>query len=72
MNYSITVYDVQYMALAKYPAVFCITEDEELQQKCSGRAVSMKRFIEDSGGSDLVRERAVQYSAGRIRPGGDA
>lgn len=45
-HYGITAYDGQFIALAMEMGVPCVTEDQELQEKFPGIAVSIKGFLE--------------------------
>jgi len=44
--YGITAYDGQFIALAMEMGIPCVTEDQELQEKFPGIALSMKGFLE--------------------------
>jgi predicted nucleic acid-binding protein len=45
-HYGITAYDGQFIALSMEMGIPCVTEDQELQGKFPGIAVSMKGFLE--------------------------
>ena len=59
-QYGITAYDGQFIALAMEMGIPCITEDQELQEKFRGIALSMDDFL---GPPTLgtVRERKARY-----------
>ena len=62
--WGITVYDAQYVSLAKQAGVRCITEDVLLQKACPGIAFSLKDFINPAGG-EVVREHRATYRTRR-------
>ncbi len=61
-QYGITAYDGQFIALAMEMGIPCITEDQELQEKFRGIALSMDDFL---GPPTLgaVRARKARYRA---------
>jgi len=59
-QYDITAYDGQFIALAIEMGVQCVTEDQELQEKFPGLAVSMDRFLTPVS-IDRVREGRTRY-----------
>ncbi len=67
LNWGITVYDAQYVSLARRFGVRCVTEDALVQKACPGIAVSLVNFIKQSARGKIVREAAVFYSVRRKR-----
>ena len=61
-QYGITAYDGQFIALAIEIGIPCITEDQELQQKFRGIALSMDDFLGPPT-LGMVRERKARYRA---------
>ena len=61
-QYGITAYDGQFIALAMEMGIPCITEDQELQEKFRGIALSMDDFL-GSPTLETVRERKARYRA---------
>ena len=62
--WGITVYDAQYVSLAKQAGVRCITEDVPVQKACPDISLSLKDFINSTGGG-FVRERRAAYKTRR-------
>ena len=65
-HYGITAYDGQFIALAMDMEIFCVTEDQELQGKFPGIAVSMERFLEPVP-ADRVHEEKATYRRRKVR-----
>jgi predicted nucleic acid-binding protein len=63
--WAITVYDAQYVLLAKQVGVRCITEDVPVQKACPGIALSLKDFINRAADGNVVRERQATYRTRR-------
>ena len=42
---NISAYDAEFLVLAKSRSIRCVTEDQELQEKCPRIAVSMEEFL---------------------------
>ena len=61
-QYGITAYDGQFIALAMEMGIPCITEDQELQKKFRGIALSMDDFLGPPT-LETVRERKARYRA---------
>jgi len=61
-QYGITAYDGQFIALAIEIGIPCITEDQELQQKFRGIALSMDDFLGPPT-LGMVRGRKARYRA---------
>jgi hypothetical protein len=61
-QYGITAYDGQFIALAMEMGIPCITEDQELQKKFRGIALSMDDFLGHPTVT-TVRERKARYRA---------
>ncbi len=59
-KHGITAYDGQFIAVALETVIPCVTEDQELQQKFPGIAVSMEKFLKTESTS-VVRESKVGY-----------
>lgn len=57
---SITVYDAEYVSLAKYLGIRLVTADREILRKFPNTAISMEDFTKDNGFM-LVREKRVDY-----------
>ena len=70
LNWKITVYDAQYVSLAKQMGIRCVTEDGPVQVACPGLAVSLADFIKGPSGSHVVRETRTEYRTTRRRKGG--
>jgi predicted nucleic acid-binding protein len=64
-QYGITAYDGQFIFLAMEMGIPCITEDQELQEKFRGIALSMDDFLEPPT-PGTMRERKARYR-GRVR-----
>ncbi|MFH0881063.1 MAG: type II toxin-antitoxin system VapC family toxin [Lentisphaerota bacterium] len=64
-QWGITVYDAQYVSLAKQFGVHCITEDGPLQEKCPEIALSIDSYIKQSGNGKLLRESKATYRTRR-------
>jgi predicted nucleic acid-binding protein len=62
--YGITAYDGQFIALAMDMGIVCVTEDQELQEKFPGMAVSMEVFLEPVP-VDRVHEEKAPYRTRR-------
>jgi len=67
LNWKISVYDAQYVSLAKQMGVRCVTEDGPVQDACPGIAVSLEAFIEGARGGDVAREAKAEYHTRRRR-----
>ena len=65
LAWGITVYDAQYVSLARQYGVKCVTEDGAVQKKCPGRAVSLDAFLESQSPDGIVRESRAPYSTRR-------
>ena len=65
LNWKITVYDAQYVSLAKQFGVRCVTEDVPVQQACPDVASSLDDFIERASGGSVVREQKATYTVRR-------
>jgi predicted nucleic acid-binding protein len=65
-RYGITAYDGQFIALAMDMGVLCVTEDQELQGKFPGTAVSMEGFLEPVP-ADGVHEKRGTYRSRKKR-----
>jgi predicted nucleic acid-binding protein len=61
LGWGITVYDAQYVSLARQSGVHCVTEDTEVQKACPDIAVSLADFISRPTGRDMVREPKPTY-----------
>jgi predicted nucleic acid-binding protein len=62
VQYGITPYDGQFIALAMEMGIPCITEDQELQEKFRGIALSMDDFLGPPT-LGVVRKRKAGYRA---------
>ncbi len=60
LNFKITVYDAQYIALARQFKVNCVTDDASLQKACPDVAISLLNFLKNPGGF-FVRESKALY-----------
>jgi predicted nucleic acid-binding protein len=58
-RYGITAYDGQFIALAMDMGVLCVTEDQELQGKFPGMAVSMEDLLKPVPAAGVHEERAT-------------
>lgn len=65
LNWGITVYDAQYVSLARQFGVCCVTEDTLVQKACPDIAVSLANFIKRSAGGKTVRESRRPYGTKR-------
>ena len=61
LRWNITVYDAQYITLARQMGVRCVTEDRPLQKACPEIAISLKDFISGTQGDGRVREGKTDY-----------
>ncbi|MDD5482455.1 MAG: type II toxin-antitoxin system VapC family toxin [Kiritimatiellae bacterium] len=59
----ITVYDAQYVSLAGYLGVRCVTEDVPLQKSCADIAISLEDFLEQASEGNVVREPKTAYGS---------
>ena len=68
-HYGITAYDGQFIALAMEMGVPCVTEDQELQGKFLGIAVSIRGFLEPTPADRVSEEKkAYRKRGGRRQP----
>lgn len=67
LRWGITVYDAQYVSLARELGVFCVTEDRAVRRACPGLAVSVRDFIDHSATGGVVRESKRTYRTRRRR-----
>ena len=65
LNWNITVYDAQYVSLAREFGVRCVTEDVPVRKACPDIAISMDEFIARNTGGNIVREAQATYKAPR-------
>lgn len=56
----ISVYDAQYVALARQHNVLCVTLDKSLQKACPERVMSAQDFIATEPGDHLIRQKRRQ------------
>ena len=61
LNWGITVYDAQYVSLARQFGVRCVTEDVPVQKACPEIAVSLDAFLNGSSPGGMVREPRAPY-----------
>jgi predicted nucleic acid-binding protein len=61
----ITVYDAQYVALARQLNVRCVTLDKALQKACPDRVILVDAFLADPSGGGLLRETPAKYKVKR-------
>jgi predicted nucleic acid-binding protein len=64
-QYGITAYDGQFIAVALEMGVPCVTEDQELQEKFAGIAVSMDEFLKPEF-AHVVREIKASYRRSKV------
>ena len=69
LRWNITVYDAQYITLARQMGVRCVTEDRPLQKACPGVAISLTGFIGGASSGGRVREEKAEYHTRRKRKG---
>jgi predicted nucleic acid-binding protein len=67
LTWGITVYDAQYVSLAKQMGIRCVTEDGCVQDACAGIALSIEDFIGGASGRRVVREPKTKSLARRRR-----
>ena len=65
LDLKISVYDAQYVSLARECGIFFVTEDAPVRKACPDIAVSMKKYMAGFSGGNLVREQRAPYGAGR-------
>ncbi len=65
MASGITVYDAQYVALARQLNVLCVTLDKPLQKACPDKVISVQKFITSKSGNQVIRETGRRYSTRR-------
>lgn len=65
LNWEITVYDAQYVSLARQFGVRCVTEDVPVQRACPSIAVSLGDFIKQNITGGQVREKRATYGVRR-------
>ncbi len=56
LSWGLTVYDAQYVSLARQYDVKCVTEDGAVQRKCPGLAISLDAFLKAQPPGGMVRE----------------
>ena len=59
-QYGITAYDGQFIAIALEMEILCVTEDQELQEKFPGIAISMNEFLKPES-THAVREPKARF-----------
>lgn len=69
LHWNITVYDAQYITLARQMGVRCVTEDRPLQKACPDVAIALTGFIGGASRGGRVREDRAAYHARRKRKG---
>lgn len=57
----ITVYDAQYVALARQLNIPCVTLDKRLQKACPDRVALIDSFLSNPSGGGLIREASAKY-----------
>ena len=57
----ISVYDAQYVALARQLNIPCVTLDKALQKACPDRVVLIDAFLSNRPGDGLIREASNAY-----------
>lgn len=65
LAWGITVYDAQYVSLARQYDVKCVTEDTAVQKKCPELAVSLDAFLKAQSPGGMVREARAPYRTRR-------
>lgn len=65
--FGISVYDAQYISLAKQLGIACITEDTLLHKACPGLALSINDYIAFRSGRSTLREKRKSYRPGSKR-----
>jgi len=63
VRFGISVYDAQYIALADYNGLVCVTEDAGLRRQCPGLAVSIESRL---SGGDSLRESSAPYGRSAV------
>lgn len=63
LTLGITVYDAQYISLARRFGVRCVTEDVPLQKACPDIAISLDDFLKQASGGSSVREPKAAYGS---------
>lgn len=61
LNWGITVYDAQYVSLARQFGIRCVTEDGPVQKACPSIAVSLGAFLREPPSRGMVRETRAPY-----------
>jgi hypothetical protein len=59
----ITVYDAQYVALARQLDIPCVSLDKALQKACPDQVVLINAFLEGHSGNGWIRETPAEYKA---------
>ena len=67
LNWNITVYDAQYVSLARQHDIRCVTEDVPVQKACPKVAISLREFIAQASGGRAVREMRAVYRVRKRR-----
>lgn len=67
LNWGITVYDAQYVSLAKQLGIRCVTEDGPVQEACPTIALSLTAFLKGRPSGGIVREARTAYRVRRRR-----
>lgn len=63
----ISVYDAQYVALARQLNIPCVTLDKALQRACPDRVVLIDSFVSNPSGDSLIREDRADYEIQKRR-----
>lgn len=63
----ITVYDAQYVSLARQFGIRCVTEDGHVQKACPSVAVALDAFLKETPPGGMVREARAPYRTRRSK-----
>jgi len=67
LRWGITVYDAQYVSLAKLYGIPCVTEDGRVLQRCPDVAISLADFLKAPPAGEFIREPPARYRPRRPR-----
>ena len=67
LSSGISVYDAQYVALARQLNIPCVTLDKALQKTCPDRVVLIDTFLSNRLGDGLIQEGRADYKVNKRR-----
>lgn len=67
LKWGITVYDAQYVSLARQFGVRLVTEDTSVQKDCPDIAISLANFLKQASEGNVVQEPKAAYGGRKHR-----